>query len=424
MKKKKSRSGKAAQTVPPLLSALPFRLPPILLEGDEPVAPAPSARPLEIEAARLPQTYGTRSLLLAARDPHWLYAHWDIAPEEQRQYSAMAVDQRLVLRVYEGAISGPPAAQVHLHPDSRHWSVFVPRPETRYVAELGCPLPGGLWQSLATSEVVATPPDTVSQDKTVQFATLEPLAPAPATPAPRPARQASPPQLPIEPEAPLPLPPAQHPTAPQGPLPPPSLAPAPCLSSEAPAPDLPASVPHPEARLRPVPPPAAATRDAALEQFVANAQFAPDEAVAGISSPGGEPSLAAVPAGPGDRPPPVPPPAAATQDAALEQFMANAQLAPDEAVAGISSPGGEPSLAANRPPREFWLNVNAELVLYGATEPDARVAIAGQPIRLRPDGSFSYRFALLDGNYDMVVTAVSAHNDQRQVRLQFSRRTG
>ena len=371
MKKKKSRSGKAAQTVPPLLSALPFRLPPILLEGDEPVAPAPSARPLEIEAARLPQTYGTRSLLLAARDPHWLYAHWDIAPEEQRQYSAMAVDQRLVLRVYEGAISGPPAAQVHLHPDSRHWSVFVPRPETRYVAELGCPLPGGLWQSLATSEVVATPPDTVSQDKTVQFATLEPLAPAPATPAPRPARQASPPQLPIEPEAPLPLPPAQHPTAPQGPLPPPSLAPAPCLSSEAPAPDLPASVPHPEARLRPVPPPAAATRDAALEQFVANAQFAPDEA-----------------------------------------------------VAGISSPGGEPSLAANRPPREFWLNVNAELVLYGATEPDARVAIAGQPIRLRPDGSFSYRFALLDGNYDMVVTAVSAHNDQRQVRLQFSRRTG
>src|SRR6185436_16351739 len=45
----------------------------------------------------------------------------------------------------------------------------------------------------------------------------------------------------------------------------------------------------------------------------------------------------------------------------------------------------------------FRLNVNAELIIYGATEPDARVTIGGRTIQLRPDGTFSFRFALPDG---------------------------
>jgi hypothetical protein len=122
----------------------------------------------------------------------------------------------------------------------------------------------------------------------------------------------------------------------------------------------------------------------------------------------------------------VPPPAAASQHAALEQAVPNAPLWQDGPVAGITSPGSQPAAPADaggKPPKDFWLNINAELVLYGATEPDAQVTIAGQPIRLRPDGSFSSRFALPDGNYDVLVTALSPHNNQRQVRLQFTRRT-
>ena len=49
----------------------------------------------------------------------------------------------------------------------------------------------------------------------------------------------------------------------------------------------------------------------------------------------------------------------------------------------------------------FWFNVNAELIIYGATEPDAKVTLAGHEIKLRPDGSFSYRFSLPDGKYDL-----------------------
>jgi hypothetical protein len=68
--------------------------------------------------------------------------------------------------------------------------------------------------------------------------------------------------------------------------------------------------------------------------------------------------------------------------------------------------------------------VNAELIVYGATEPDARVTIGGRVIRLRPDGSFSYRFALPDGNYEMPIVAVSAdQTDGRAAELKFSRST-
>ncbi len=129
---------------------------------------------------------------------------------------------------------------------------------------------------------------------------------------------------------------------------------------------------------------------------------------------------------------PVPPPPAALQDSAFQQIVAKGplrqegagsaeipqlllpraerNLGPQAAAelglpslagagAGITSPGmtAAPARAGEELPKKFWFNINAELVLYGATEPDAQVAIAGQPIRLRPDGAFSYRFALPDG---------------------------
>ncbi len=58
--------------------------------------------------------------------------------------------------------------------------------------------------------------------------------------------------------------------------------------------------------------------------------------------------------------------------------------------------------------RKFWLVVNTELIVYGATEPDASVFIQGEPIKLRPDGSFTLRFALPDGTQEIPVTGHSA----------------
>ena len=89
------------------------------------------------------------------------------------------------------------------------------------------------------------------------------------------------------------------------------------------------------------------------------------------------------------------------------------------AVSSISSPYG-----AKERRKGFWFNVNAELIIYGATEPDAEVTIGGRVIKLRPDGTFSYRFALPDGQYNLPAVATSADGtDSRTAALKFSRTT-
>ena len=66
--------------------------------------------------------------------------------------------------------------------------------------------------------------------------------------------------------------------------------------------------------------------------------------------------------------------------------------------------------------KDFWLTVGTELILYGATEPDAKVTVMGKPIKLNPDGTFSMRFALPVGHYELPVVAVNADGDDtRQI---------
>jgi hypothetical protein len=92
-----------------------------------------------------------------------------------------------------------------------------------------------------------------------------------------------------------------------------------------------------------------------------------------------------------------------------------------ESIEAIFSPTKKEQPAAGK---GFWFNVNAELIIYGATEADATVTIAGRTIKLRRDGSFSYRFALPDGEYELPVVAVSADKtDGRAAELKFSRST-
>jgi hypothetical protein len=58
--------------------------------------------------------------------------------------------------------------------------------------------------------------------------------------------------------------------------------------------------------------------------------------------------------------------------------------------------------------RSFWLKVDCELIVYGATEPDAKVTVQGKPIKLRPDGTFTLRYYLPDGKQIIPVKATSA----------------
>ena len=79
-----------------------------------------------------------------------------------------------------------------------------------------------------------------------------------------------------------------------------------------------------------------------------------------------------------------------------------------ERVKGVLSSPGIASMASpvkKKKERKFWLWVNTELIVYGATEPDAKVSVQGKEINLRPDGTFSLRFALPDGKQVIPVSA-------------------
>jgi hypothetical protein len=111
---------------------------------------------------------------------------------------------------------------------------------------------------------------------------------------------------------------------------------------------------------------------------------------------------------------------AAAEMVEMVELAPGAPTSPAGAIGAISSPAAKPGARE----KGFWFNVNAELIVYGATEKDATVSIAGRKIKLRPDGSFSYRFALPDGNYEMPVVAISADGtDGRAAELKFSRGT-
>lgn len=87
-----------------------------------------------------------------------------------------------------------------------------------------------------------------------------------------------------------------------------------------------------------------------------------------------------------------------------------------------SSWGAQPF---SRPPeRGFFMHVNAEVIFYGGTHPDAKVTIDGQEIGLRPDGSFHYHFVFPDGAYEIPIVATSPDGQEtRRAVLRFERAT-
>jgi hypothetical protein len=90
---------------------------------------------------------------------------------------------------------------------------------------------------------------------------------------------------------------------------------------------------------------------------------------------------------------------------------------------GMSGVGFSASMPPIRP-RQFWLIADAELIVYGATEPDATVTIAGRPIKLNPDGTFRFQMSFQDGLIDFPIMAVAADGEQtRSVHLKFTRET-
>lgn len=376
-------------------------IPPILLEGDEsptpvasgpgqryalgptpppePVAPpAPLALPVLGAVAtgepELPEAYGTERLTITARDPHWLYAAWDLTNAQLANYNALSRDRHLTLRIHLDAVTGKPFLEIDVHPDSRNWFVHVGRGGARYVGELGYYAGAGDWVTVAVSKATLTPPDSLAEESTVQFANLPVEVPLPELVAL--VKEAIRDNVPLI-EALQQLRAEGYPELP--------------LIGVG---DLPAAwTPEQERALAEV-----ISMDSVRQVWVGSLEITElvrRQLERQISS------VSAVPPG-------------GPQEGRQRPFGR------EGLAAAVSSPlGGQVP-----PARGFWFNINAELILYGATEADAKVTIAGRTIQLRRDGSFSYRFALPDGRFELPAVAVSADQaEARHAELRFSRRT-
>jgi hypothetical protein len=306
----------------------------------------------EEHLGELPDAYGTGRLFLAARDPHWLYAYWDLNWQQMADYRGQASDGRLLLRVFEKN-HGDPVETLTLGHDSRNWYVPVNKAATTFSAELGFWRHDGHFHVVSRSREATTPPDAVSADTTARFVTI------PIDISFRELFQ---------------------------------IIRGHMRSGEALA-------------------------DALHRLQLAGFRF---------------PFKLGLELGPW------------TDDQATElerilggDLFRRIQMGSfeitewlrgrmqEELSSGMFS-GFSPAGASwsGSPQNGFGFAVNAELVIYGATEPTAKVTVDGKPVQLRKDGTFSFHFSFPDGQYKLPVVAVSAAgDDKRDVQLTFERQS-
>jgi hypothetical protein len=74
--------------------------------------------------------------------------------------------------------------------------------------------------------------------------------------------------------------------------------------------------------------------------------------------------------------------------------------------------------------RAFWLVADAELIVYGATDPSAHLTIGTEEVPLTAEGTFRIQVPFRDGLQVYPIEAVAADGEQsRSITLEFSRST-
>jgi hypothetical protein len=83
---------------------------------------------------------------------------------------------------------------------------------------------------------------------------------------------------------------------------------------------------------------------------------------------------------------------------------------------------GVPALLASTQSLRF--EVDAEMIVYGVTNPDTHVSLRGEPVKIRPDGTFTVRMSLPNQRQVIPVVASAANGaEQRTIVLAVERNT-
>ena len=244
--------------------------------------------------AELPHHYNDDKVALLVRDTHWAYSYWEVTPRRLDMARAELGDgqsSRLALRVYDvtdlifDGTNAHSFYDIGVYDTVGNWYINTGKPDRSFIVDLGLKSPDGRFITLARSNAIRTPRDTVSD-----------------------------------------------------------------ILDE--------------------------------EWVIAEEQFQRIFALSGGYSVGLSSAELAV------------------AGARRLEFGA---ASPGMGSMALMSPG-----LRMKKERGFWFSLNAELIVYGATEPDAEVTLQGLPVKLRPDGTFTMRFALPDGRQVVPVSFTSA----------------
>lgn len=336
----------------------------------EPVRVSPAA-PQE-NLGELPQSYGTNTIYLIARDPRWLFTYWDIDwsnfPAEKMEKG----ERKAFLKLFRGEHE---ESSIEINLEAKNWYLPVSQAGANYRVELGHFGRRGSWKSIARSNEASTPADSLSTEPATNFATVP---------------------LHLTFERLLDM---VRSTMGQG-----------------------ESLIEALSRLQ------GEGRKLAFSPGVIPNWTEDQKRV--LASLVGEELVEKISMGSGEI------------DQVLRKQLQ--ERLHSEGGSGLSMAGrlvefassGESSLFSAmgaswsaqpfsvKRERGFFMHVNAEVIFYGGTDPDATVTIDGKKIALQPDGTFRYHFKFPDGNFQIPIVARSPDKvEERSATLSFERTT-
>jgi len=352
------------------------RTPISLAEVDEPLS-------------ELPDGYGESRIVLMPRDPQWVYAYWDI-PNSKKEELRQQGGSRLALRFYDVtdinmAVQRPHSLQQYECDElAREWYLPVPVSDRDYLVEIGYVCTDGRWLVLARSAPVRVPPVYPSDWVDDQFITVnweEELVGKQFLELVPPAKRAAAADSIYD-----------------------QLFGEAMVGGQRVDASLMGAVPNVAGSLFG----SVHMAEKAVSSYVfpSGAGLWAVPTMSGITASGV--GMGYTMSGVG-------------YTASGMGYMASGVgLAYTASGSGIGFSASAPPIR----PRKFWLIADAELIVYGATEPDATVTIGGQPIRLNPDGTFRFQMSFQDGLIDYPIMAVAADGEQtRNIHLKFTRET-
>ena len=120
-----------------------------------------------IDNEKLPEAYDHSSITLMPRDPHWIYAYWDVSDfamkQAQERIGPVFKKSKFTIRVHDASgISSslkktPLSFDIDIDPKSQGRYVNSPRDNMTYVADFGVRTPKGDFYPMARSNTVSTP---------------------------------------------------------------------------------------------------------------------------------------------------------------------------------------------------------------------------------------------------------------------------